>query len=102
MTSPELCSSSPPDFRFVRNRLGLAGGQSLQLGSPFSYREQARLHIARARQAADLGQTTLVESLVMHALSLSPRCLQPGDPLLTFLRPGLKKRNLFGFLRRPG
>ena len=47
LTSATLCSGSPPDFRFVRNRLGLSGGQSLQLGSPFSYREQARLHVAR-------------------------------------------------------
>jgi hypothetical protein len=61
---------------------------------------EARLHIARARQAADLGQITLVESLVSHALSLSPSCLKPGDPLLGILRPGPKKRNLFAFLRR--
>ncbi|RUL89718.1 ATP-dependent DNA helicase [Tautonia sociabilis] len=47
LASATLCSGSPPDTRFVRGRLGLSGGQSLQLGSPFAYREQARLHIAR-------------------------------------------------------
>ena len=47
LTSATLCSGSPPDFRFVRQRLGLAGGDSARLGSPFAYEEQVRLHIAR-------------------------------------------------------
>jgi len=48
LTSATLCSGSPPDFGFVRGRLGLTGGQSLRLGSPFSYETQVRLHIARS------------------------------------------------------
>jgi ATP-dependent DNA helicase DinG len=47
LASATLCSGSPPDFRFVRGRLGLSSGQSLQLGSPFAFPEQVRLHIAR-------------------------------------------------------
>lgn len=47
LTSATLCSGSPPDFRFIRTRLGLSSGESLQLGSPFAYQEQAKLHLVR-------------------------------------------------------
>jgi ATP-dependent DNA helicase DinG len=47
LASATLCSGSPPDFRFIRTRLGLSSGPSLQLGSPFEYRDQARLHLVR-------------------------------------------------------
>ena len=47
LTSATLCSGSPPDFRFVRHRLGMTSGASSRLGSPFSYADQVRLHIAR-------------------------------------------------------
>jgi hypothetical protein len=62
---------------------------------------EARLSVARARQAAELGQTSLVESLVEHAQALSPGCIRPDDPLLLQLRPARKSRSPFSFLRRP-
>jgi hypothetical protein len=60
----------------------------------------AQLHLARARQAADLGQVALVEALVAHARALSPSCLEPGDALLQKLRVQGKHRSSFGFLAR--
>ena len=47
MTSATLAVGSPPSFAFARNRLGLTGSESLQLGSPFDYKEQATLYIPR-------------------------------------------------------
>ncbi len=47
LTSATLCTGSPPNFRFVRSRLGISDGDTAQLGSPFRYKEQVRLHITR-------------------------------------------------------
>lgn len=43
MTSATLAVGSEPDFSFFRTRIGLAGGESLRVGSPFDYQRQARL-----------------------------------------------------------
>ncbi|MFN9825627.1 MAG: ATP-dependent DNA helicase, partial [Planctomyces sp.] len=34
------------DFQFFRSRIGLTGGSEIRLGSPFNYRQQARLILA--------------------------------------------------------
>jgi ATP-dependent DNA helicase DinG len=43
LTSATLSTGRPPSFGFVRERLGLADADELQLGSPFRYEQQARL-----------------------------------------------------------
>jgi ATP-dependent DNA helicase DinG len=43
MTSATLATGRPPSFDFFRQRLGLSRATTLQLGSPFDYRRQARL-----------------------------------------------------------
>lgn len=45
LTSATLAAGSR-DFRYFRSRLGLTTGTDLKLGSPFNYREQARLVLA--------------------------------------------------------
>jgi ATP-dependent DNA helicase DinG len=45
LTSATL-SVGQRDFSYFRSRIGLTSGSDLQLGSPFNYREQARLVIA--------------------------------------------------------
>jgi len=47
MTSATLAVGSEPDFSFFRSRIGLAGGESLQVGSPFDYQQQAKLVVVR-------------------------------------------------------
>jgi ATP-dependent DNA helicase DinG len=43
MTSATLATGRPPSFDFFRQRLGLKRALTLQLGSPFDFRRQARL-----------------------------------------------------------
>jgi ATP-dependent DNA helicase DinG len=48
MTSATLSIGRQPSFDFFQNRLGLRQCDTLRLGSPFNYREQAKIHIAAA------------------------------------------------------
>jgi ATP-dependent DNA helicase DinG len=48
MTSATLSAGGANGFRYFQNRLGLYSSQTLQLGSPFNYREQAELHLFRS------------------------------------------------------
>jgi ATP-dependent DNA helicase DinG len=43
LTSATLSTGRPPSFRYVRERLGLADGDELSLGSPFDFPRQARI-----------------------------------------------------------
>lgn len=46
MTSATLSIGKQPSFDFFKARLGLQDCQTLRLGSPYNYREQAKIHIA--------------------------------------------------------
>ena len=48
LTSATLSIGRDPSFEFFQGRLGLDDADSLRLGSPFDYREQAKIHIAAA------------------------------------------------------
>ncbi len=43
MTSATLATGTDDKFKFFRSRIGLTGGLSLQVGSPFDYQRQAKL-----------------------------------------------------------
>jgi ATP-dependent DNA helicase DinG len=47
MTSATLSTGGRSGFRHFQERLGLATGETRQLGSPFNYREQVELHLFR-------------------------------------------------------
>lgn len=47
LTSATLSIGSPPRFDFCQKRLGLTRGDSLQLGSPYDYPKQVRIHLPR-------------------------------------------------------
>lgn len=47
MTSATLSTGKNPSFDFFKSRVGLTQSQSLRVGSPFNYREQARLILVR-------------------------------------------------------
>ncbi len=47
MTSATLSVGGRNGFRHFQERLGMEGCETLQLGSPFDYREQAQLHVFR-------------------------------------------------------
>jgi ATP-dependent DNA helicase DinG len=47
LTSATLSVGSPPGFTFAKTRVGLTKCESLQLGSPFDYPNQAAIHIPR-------------------------------------------------------
>jgi ATP-dependent DNA helicase DinG len=45
LTSATLCVGSPPRFDFFQSRIGLTAAESLALGSPFDYANQATIHL---------------------------------------------------------
>src|SRR5207248_5421924 len=47
LTSATLSAGGRNGFGFFQDRLGLHDCETLQLGSPFNYREQAELHLFR-------------------------------------------------------
>ncbi len=47
LTSATLAIGSPPGFQFAKGRLGLTRCETLQLGSPFDYPKQVKIHIPR-------------------------------------------------------
>ena len=47
LTSATLSAGGQSGFRHLQKRLGLEEAETLQLGSPFNYREQAELHLFR-------------------------------------------------------
>ncbi|MBI3464321.1 MAG: DEAD/DEAH box helicase [Planctomycetes bacterium] len=46
MTSATLSIGRQPSFEFFQSRLGMRNCETLRLGSPFNYREQAKIHLA--------------------------------------------------------
>ncbi len=47
MTSATLATSGGDPFAFFRSRIGLTGGMSIQVGSPFDYKTQSKLVVVR-------------------------------------------------------
>jgi len=47
MTSATLAIGQPPRFDFYKSRIGLTGCETLRAGSPFNFREQAKLIVVR-------------------------------------------------------
>jgi ATP-dependent DNA helicase DinG len=47
MTSATLAVGEPPSFRYFQDRLGVGHGDTLRLGSPFNFSEQATLVLLR-------------------------------------------------------
>ncbi|QEH36943.1 hypothetical protein OJF2_55280 [Aquisphaera giovannonii] len=45
LTSATLCVGTPPRFDFLKTRLGITKAESLALGSPFDYPNQAAIHL---------------------------------------------------------
>jgi ATP-dependent DNA helicase DinG len=45
MTSATLAVGKQQNFAFFRSRIGLGGGNSLRVGSPFDYRRQAQIYV---------------------------------------------------------
>ncbi|XZE56945.1 ATP-dependent DNA helicase [Planctomycetaceae bacterium SH139] len=70
MTSATLAVGKRQNFDFFRSRIGLSGGQSLQVGSPFDYRRQAKLVVVGglpdpSQQRAAFEQS-LIEPIKRH------------------------------------
>ncbi len=47
MTSATLATGKDDTFKFFRSRIGLSGGLSVRVGSPFDYQKQAKLVLVR-------------------------------------------------------
>ena len=47
MTSATLATGTDDKFKFFRSRIGLSGGLSIRVGSPFDYQQQAKLVVVR-------------------------------------------------------
>ncbi len=47
MTSATLATGNDEQFKFFRSRIGLTGGLSLRVGSPFDYQSQAKLVLVK-------------------------------------------------------
>ncbi|MCG6157565.1 ATP-dependent DNA helicase [Rubinisphaera margarita] len=64
-------------FQFVKNRIGLSGGDELQVGSPFDYRKQVKLILCRRMpdpsQEAKAYEAAVVERLKKYLLQTRGR-----------------------------
>lgn len=47
MTSATIASGNDDTFEFFRSRIGLTGGMSVRVGSPFDYRKQSKVIVVR-------------------------------------------------------
>jgi ATP-dependent DNA helicase DinG len=47
LTSATLCVGSPPDFEFLKSRVGLTTTETLALGSPFDYPRQVSVYLPK-------------------------------------------------------
>ncbi len=47
MTSATLATGKDDNFSFYRSRIGLSGGMSVRVGSPFDYKKQAKLIVVK-------------------------------------------------------
>ncbi len=67
MTSATFAVGRQASFDFFKRRLGLTECRTLRLGSPFNYREQAKIHIA-ARMPDPSSQTAAFEARAADAI----------------------------------
>lgn len=74
MTSATLATGTDDKFTFYRSRVGLTGGLSLRVGSPFDYQLQAKLIVvndlpdpSRDRQAFERALPTQIKRFVKHS-----------------------------------
>jgi ATP-dependent DNA helicase DinG len=104
LTSATLAIGQPPNFDFLKSRLGLTQCQTLRAGSPFNFREQAQLILVRGlpdpsaeKQAFERRSTELLKRYIErtdgHAFVLftSYASLRQAAAELT---PWLASRNL--------
>nr|WP_261343557.1 helicase C-terminal domain-containing protein [Rubripirellula reticaptiva] len=89
MTSATLATASD-DFKFFRSRIGLTGGLSIQVGSPFDYEKQAKLVVvtdlpdpSREREAFEQSLPMQIKRFVGHT---------DGHAFVLFTSYGLLKR----------
>ncbi|MGI9470368.1 MAG: ATP-dependent DNA helicase [Rubripirellula sp.] len=73
MTSATLATGTDDKFTFFRSRIGLSGGSSVRVGSPFDYSLQAKLVVvrdlpdpSRERQEFDRALPTQIKRFVKH------------------------------------
>lgn len=73
MTSATLATGSDDKFTFFRSRIGLSGGLSIRVGSPFDYQRQAKLVIvgdlpdpARQREEFEKSIPGQIKRFVRH------------------------------------
>ena len=74
MTSATLATGSDDKFTFFRSRIGLSGGLSIRVGSPFDYQQQAKLVVvrdlpdpSRERQEFDRAIPAQIKRFVKHS-----------------------------------
>jgi ATP-dependent DNA helicase DinG len=75
MTSATLAVGQPPQFSFYQSRIGLTNCQTLRAGSPFNYREQVELILARG--LPDPG--TAKEQFERQSIALIQRYVERTD-----------------------
>jgi ATP-dependent DNA helicase DinG len=67
LTSATLNTGGRNGFKMIQSRLGLAYADSMQLGSPFNYQQQAELHLFRSMPDPS-AQTAAYEAAVLEKL----------------------------------
>lgn len=75
MTSATLAVGEPASFRYFQHRLGITTGDTLRLGSPFNYGEQASLVLLREMP----DPATEKSSFDSRVLELLPRYIERHD-----------------------
>ena len=63
MTSATLATGNDDRFRFFRSRVGLTGGLSVRVGSPFEYRKKAKVIVVKDLPDPSKDRTGFEESL---------------------------------------
>jgi ATP-dependent DNA helicase DinG len=126
MTSATLSTGGRNGFRHFQNRLGLTGGTTRQLGSPFNYGEQVELHLFRkmpdpSSSPAEYEETVLAripeyvqrtkgrafvlftsyQAMQKATAKLAPWCAQQGYPLLS-QGDGLPRSQMVERFRKAG
>lgn len=78
LTSATLATSRDDDFAYIRQRVGLTGGASLQLGSPFDYASQMTVRVEAALpepSAQDAFIPAACEAIARHVKDAGGRTL---------------------------
>jgi ATP-dependent DNA helicase DinG len=127
LTSATLSVGGKAGFRHFQSRLGLEGCQTLQLGSPFNYREQAELHLFCTRMPDPVALPDRFEEAILTKIPeyvertrggtfvlftsyqlmqkatarLKPWCAQKGYPMLS-QGDGLPRSQMLELFREAG